>query len=80
VNFPYTSDCTDDCELILEAVPGANQWPRRLICQTHGYPQERRTGFGASVTPEPEKRNNYVEEVASPADVFEVGGKEVSQY
>jgi hypothetical protein len=77
--FPYTSECTDDCKLILEPVPGANQWPRRLVCERHGYPQERRTNLAASA-PDQEKPNNYIEEIASPADVHEVGGKEVSQY
>jgi hypothetical protein len=79
VTFPYTHQCTDDCELILEPVPGADAWPRRLLCQTHGYPGERRNETIPN-TAELEKRNNYVEEIASPADVYEIGGKEVSQY
>jgi len=77
--YPYTQKCTDSCELILEAVPGSIRWPRRLICELHGYPNER-NNIAISPDSEQEKPNNYVEEIASPADVREVGGKEVSQY
>ena len=77
--YPYTNECNDECELVLEPVPGAEKWPRRLLCARHGYPQERRTNLTLS-RPEREKPNNYESEVASPADVREVGGKEVSQY
>jgi len=75
----YTRDCTEKCELQLRPVPGAIAWPRRLECVTHGYPGEKSQPSLSSV-PEQEKRNNYIEEVASPADVYEVGGHEVSQY
>lgn len=76
----YTPNCTEDCELILEPVPGAAQWPKRLICETHGYPTERHSSFSAPKQAELEKPNNYTHEVASPADIVEVAGNEVSLY
>ena len=79
MSFPYTLDCTEDCKLVLEPVPGAQAWPRRLVCANHGYPQERRANM-IPTRPDTDHPNNYIEEVASPADVFEVGGREVSQY
>lgn len=79
MTFPYTRKCTDDCQLKLEPVPGAVQWPQRLVCETHGYPVERTYAEISSLS-EQEKPNNYVQEIASPADVYELGGKEVSQY
>ena len=79
MTFPYTRKCTDLCELTLEPVPGSVQWPRRLVCKNHGYPTERNQAAISSES-EQEKPNNYILEVASPADVYEVGGKEVSQY
>jgi hypothetical protein len=79
VTHLYTQKCTDDCFLVLEPVPGAIHWPRRLICERHGYPGEQ-TYSSVCSDSEQEKPNNYVEEIASPADVREVGGKEVSQY
>lgn len=80
MTFPYTRKCTDECELILEAVPGATHWPRRLICESHGYPGESHARSSISSKPEIDPPNDYVQEVASPADVQEIGGKEVSQY
>lgn len=77
--FPYTSECADNCFLKLESVPGADKWPRRLVCAEHGYPQERRTNTIAAV-PEREKVNDYVSEVCSPADIQEIGGTQVSTY
>jgi len=79
MTFPYTQKCDDSCELFLEPVVGAVAWPRRLSCRAHGYPGER-TYSDISSLSEQEKPNNYLSEVASPADVREVGGKEVSQY
>jgi hypothetical protein len=76
----YTPDCSESCELTLEPVPGANQWPRRVICKNHGYPGEHRSKFTVGA-PEPEKLNSYLTEVASPADVFErTDGHLESQY
>jgi hypothetical protein len=75
----YTNKCTENCELILEAVPGAEKWPRRLVCEKHGYPSERnKTAFQGK--PDEDRPNNYIQEIASPADVYEIGGQEVSQY
>jgi hypothetical protein len=76
----YTPDCNDDCTFMLEPVPGANQWPRRISCKIHGYPSEHRSKFTAGA-PEPDKPNLYLTEVASPADVFErTDGHIESQY
>jgi hypothetical protein len=77
--FPYTSECLESCELTLKPVPGAENWPRRLECRTHGYPQERRTNTIAAVS-ESEKPNVYASEVASPADIIQIGGNEISTY
>jgi hypothetical protein len=79
MTFPYTQQCTDSCELFLEPVPGATHWPRRLVCKNHGYPKDR-TYSAISSESEQEHPNVYTSEIASPADVREVGGKEVSQY
>ena len=79
MNFPYTQQCKEDCELILSPVPGAQRWPQRLICEAHGYPGEAAQPTLAS-SPENERPNDYTKEVASPADVYEVGGKDVFQY
>lgn len=79
MTFPYTRNCKEDCELILNPVPGAKSWPRRLVCERHGYPGEQAQPTLAA-HPEAESPNDYVREIASPADVFEIGGKEVSQY
>lgn len=79
MSYPYTPNCNSECELVLETVPGAQTWPRRLICKIHGYPGER-TNPTLTPNPETEPPNDYVQEIASPADVYEVGGKEVSQY
>jgi len=77
--FRFTSECTDQCELKIEPVPGSKRWPRRLSCPTHGHPFEKHSKFVTSQS-ELEKPNNYTTEVASPADVIEIGGKEVSLY
>jgi len=78
--FRYTSQCTDRCELSLRPVPGAKLWPRRLVCEQHGYPGEKRTSFSTSQSEDLDRPNDYVSEIASPADVIEIGGKEVSLY
>lgn len=78
-SFPYTSECGEACELTLKPVPGANLWPRRLECRAHGFPQERRTNTIAA-SPEREKPNDYVSEIAAPADIQEIGGSQVSVY
>jgi len=79
MTFPYTQKCTDDCELTLKPVVGADQWPRALVCKNHGYPGER-TYSDIRSESEQDPPNEYVTEIASPADVYEIGGKEVSQY
>jgi hypothetical protein len=79
MTHPYTPDCSEDCSLVLRPVPGAQQWPRRLECETHGYPQEKKSSLVVNSN-DPEKPNDYVSEVASPADVFEVGKNSFSQY
>lgn len=76
----YTSQCNPKCDLTLRPVPGAHQWPRRLECKIHGYPSESHARSSISSKPEIDPPNHYVEEIASPADVHEIGGKEVSQY
>lgn len=76
---PYTADCSRDCILVLNPVPGANSWPRRLECETHGYPGEKRSNF-ASPSSDVDKPNDYVTEIASPADLVEQGDNIVSQY
>ena len=75
----YTQECKETCRLMLEPVPGATHYPKRLVCAEHGYPGERRYKLVAG-TPDPDKPNDYVSEVASPADVQEIGGKEISVY
>ena len=77
--FPFTKECTEGCELAIGPVPGSNGWPRRLACSVHGYPSEKHSAFITSQS-ELEKQNDYVTEIASPADVIEIGGKEVSLY
>jgi len=79
MNFPYTSECTPRCDLTLRPVPGAEQWPRRLECREHGYPGERRSKMVSNPT-DTDKPNDYATEVASPADIQEIGGNQVSVY
>lgn len=78
--FRFTSECTDQCELKIEPIPGARNFPRRTVCPIHGYPSEKHSKFNITSQSEPEKYNNYVMEIASPADVIEIGGKEISIY
>jgi hypothetical protein len=76
----YTPDCTEDCTFTLEPVPGAQKWPRRVICRAHGFPNETRSKFTVGVS-DPEKSNHYATEVASPADILErPDGQIESQY
>lgn len=77
--FPYTPECGDSCELTLRPVAGAQNWPRILVCRAHGYPGERKTSLVPN-KPEREKPNDYVTEIASPADIQEIGGNQVSVY
>lgn len=77
--FPYTSECGEACELTLKPVPGAENWPRRLECRAHGYPAERRSSLVVGAF-EHEKPNDYVSEIAAPADIQEIGGNQVSVY
>ena len=74
-----TPQCTKDCKFEPRPVPGAVHYPRRWECITHGYPLEKHSVFITSQS-ELEKQNDYVTEIASPADVIEIGGKEVSLY
>jgi len=78
--FRFTVDCTDQCELKIEPVPGAKHYPRRTICPIHGWPREARSGFTSQSELDRDRPNDYVSEIASPADVIEIGGKEVSLY
>lgn len=55
-------------ELIPEPVPGAAHYPRRLVCPLHGYPRENPKSWIAGT--ETEKPNDYLTEVASPADLI----------
>jgi hypothetical protein len=80
LTFPYTTDCDDACNLVLRPVPGATNWPRRLECEQHGYPAEKRSSLFKNAPVESEKPNDYVTEVASPADLVEIGDTVVSQY
>ena len=77
--FCYTPNCTEDCRMVLEPVPGAERWPRRIVCETHGYPTERRTNLGLT-PPDADPPNDYVSEIASPADIQEIGGNQISTY
>ena len=79
MNFPYTNECTDNCVLSLRPVPGALRYPRRSQCEQHGYAGERRSSLKTESS-EADKPNHYLTEIASPADVREVGGNLVSQY
>jgi len=72
-------DCNEDCLYVLKPVPGSEKYPRRWECREHGYPTERHSAFITSQS-ELERPNDYVSEIASPADVIEIGGKEVSLY
>lgn len=60
--------CACGLELVPEPVPGAVRYPRRLSCPACGYdanrPNKMQEGE-ATETP-----NDYVREVASPADVI----------
>ena len=77
----YTSSCTESCQLVLMPVPGAVSWPRRLECTSHGYPTEASRRIGSlSEHTDFDKPNDYVTEIASPADVIEIGEDLVSQY
>jgi len=75
----YFRPCECGAPFTLEPVPGAQQFPKRKICTVHGYPSEKHSAFITSQS-ELEKQNDYVTEIASPADVIEIGGKEVSLY
>jgi hypothetical protein len=77
--FPYTSQCEENCKLVLEPVPGAKHYPLRLVCTEHGYPQEKRTNTIAA-RPDVDPPNVYASEVASPADIIQIGGNEISTY
>lgn len=77
--FPYTRNCGEECKLVLEPVPGATRWPKRIICTLHGYPGERRSSLVVGAF-ELEKPNDYVTEIAAPADIQEIGGSQVSVY
>lgn len=76
----YTQQCSEDCQLTVEPVPGAKHWPKRVVCRVHGYPNEPRSGFSAAKQAEVEKPNHYIQEIASPADVIEIAGNEISLY
>jgi hypothetical protein len=78
---PYTSDCNLDCNLVLEPVPGAAKWPRRLVCEQHGYPNEKRSGL-LNTKPEADPPNDYLNEIAPPAELIQNGEGEIisSQY
>jgi hypothetical protein len=76
----YTNYCTEFCKLILRPVAGAKSWPRILVCETHGYPNETQRKLTISASADREKPNDYITEVASSADVYEVGGNLISQY
>ena len=77
--IPFTKHCTKFCSFVLRPVPGAVAWPRRLECSIHGYPVEaNRSEF--SNEPEKDTPNDYVTEVASPADLVIVGDAVVATY
>lgn len=61
-------NCKCGLEMILEPVPGAVQFPKRLSCPSHGYPKERSTFLVAGT--EQDKPNDYLTELASPADII----------
>ena len=77
----YTVDCSESCNLVLRPVPGANQWPRRIICERHGYPGEKRSKFVTNPT-DPETPNDYLHEIAPPAELIQNGDGDIvsSQY
>ena len=66
MTFPYTPECDESCALVLKPVPGAENWPRRLECVTHGYPSERPSRVTISDAPEPEKPNSVYEVLSKP--------------
>lgn len=78
-DFPFTPKCTDFCILRLQPVPGASTFPRRLECPEHGYVHERRAELTALAS-DSDKPNDYVTEVASPADLVEIGENVFSTY
>lgn len=57
--------------MVIEVVPGAKNYPRRLACPEHGYYIEKRSGLKAS-TIDADRPNDYLNEIASPADVLEI--------
>jgi hypothetical protein len=79
MTFPYTPECDVRCTLQLAPVPGAERWPRRLICRLHGYPGERAQHLTAS-EPESDPPNNYIEEIAGPADLVDNGNSITLMY
>lgn len=78
MKFPFTNECTNNCVLSLCPVPGALRYPRRSLCEQHGYPKENNKMAGGK--PDQDRPNDYATEVASPADVREIAGELVSQY
>jgi hypothetical protein len=78
---PYTSKCVLDCNLVLRPVPGAQNWPKRLECETHGYPEEKRSALFDS-KPDGDPPNDYLNEIAPPAELIQNGDGDVvsSQY
>lgn len=79
MNFPYTRECGENCGLVLRPVSGAAKWPRRIECPVHGYPAEKKSQLLVT-GPDSDKPNDYISEIASPADLVQTGDSVVSTY